>query len=127
MTPRHEVFRAVYGVCAKVGDTYDYLPDAGTKYPFIYIAGSEDDPQRSTDALDRVSQTLHIYAERTQRTRLEQMIAEIRYGCKIAKGLHDYHLQNTGYTERIIPDNTDVKPLLHAVIEVNFLTTRKEE
>ena len=37
MTPNHELFRLIYQLAEAKAPTFDFLPEAGTKYPFIYI------------------------------------------------------------------------------------------
>lgn len=72
MTPQHQLFKELYSVLPFVGKTFDYLPEAGTKYPFIFIGETYDREQSNFDLIGNLNQTIHIYGLRTQRFQLSE-------------------------------------------------------
>lgn len=126
MTPEFAIYRQLFIECLKhhVG-TYDYLPKADTKYPFIYIGNSSDLDQSHSDLLGTVDQTIHIYAKRTQLADLDALKVKLHDGIRNIREAFDYNIGLTNYTQRNINDNTDVVPLIHTVIDVSFMYTKK--
>lgn len=127
MTPNHELFRLIYQMAEAKAQTFDFLPEAGTQYPFIYIGENNALESPNNDLLGEVGQTVHIYAERTQRAILDNITAYLETNIKNISGKWEYHLQHTSTNKQIIPDNTDVRPLLHVVLDVSFIYTKKEK
>lgn len=126
MTPRHAVFREIFGLCQEIGATFDYLPEAGTSYPFFFLGDAETRLLGSSDLLANVSQRVHIYGERRQRSLLDDWVAKFQSALKRAEGKYGYHLVCRLVEEKTFPDHTDVVPLLHVVLEVNIQATKKE-
>lgn len=127
MTPNHELFRLIYQMAEGKAPTFDFLPEAGTQYPFIYIGENNALESPNNDLWGEVGQTVHIYAERTQRGILDDITAYLETNVKNISGKWEYHLQHKQTTKQIIPDNTDVRPLLHVVLDVFFTYTKKEK
>lgn len=127
MTPNHELFRLIYQMAEAREKTFDSLPEAGTQYPFIYIGENNALESPNNDLFGEVGQTVHIYAERTQRGILDDITAYLETNVKNISGKWEYHLQHTSTNKQIIPDNTDVRPLLHVVLDVSFTYTKKEK
>ena len=74
MTPNHAIFRLVFAEGLKVTDrTFDYLPDTGTQYPFIYVGESSNANETNFDLFGNATQTIHIYATRRQRAELDNL------------------------------------------------------
>lgn len=123
MTPEFAIYRQLFIECLNHhSDTYDYLPKAGTKYPFIYIGNSsDDDGETKADVTGTVNQTIHIYAERTQRNTLEGIKNNLVKSIRDLNEAFDYSIILTNLQTRNLNDNTDVKPLIHAIIDVSFL------
>ena len=107
--------------------TFDFLPEAGTQYPFIYIGENNALESPNNDLWGEVGQTVHVYAERSQRAILDDITAYLETKVKKISGKWEYHLQHTSTNKQIIPDNTDVQPLLHVVLDVKFTYTKKEK
>ena len=127
MTPNHELFRLIYQTAEAREKTFDFLPEAGTQYPFIYIGENNALESPNNDLFGEVGQTVHIYAERTQRATLDDITAYLETNIKNISGKWEYHLQHKQTTKQIIPDNTDVRPLLHVVLDFSFTYTKKEK
>lgn len=127
MTPNHELFRLIYQMAEAKAQTFDFLPEAGTKYPFIYIGENNALESQNNDLWGTVGQTVHIYATREQRVILDDISAYLETLVKNISGKWEYHLQHTSTNKQIIPDNTDVQPLLHVVLDVKFTYTKKEK
>nr|DAR70527.1 MAG TPA: hypothetical protein [Caudoviricetes sp.] len=107
--------------------TFDFLPDGGTQYPFIYVGENSAQEARNRDLFGTVSQTVHIYAKTSQRATLDDISAYLETMVKLITGKWEYHLQHTTTNKQVIPDNTDVQPLLHVVLDFTFNFTKKEK
>lgn len=127
MTPNHELFRLIYKMAEAREKTFDFLPEAGTQYPFIYIGENNALESPNNDLLGTVGQTVHIYATREQRAYLDDISAYLETLVKNISGKWEYNLQHTNTNKQIIPDNTDVQPLLHVVLDFSFTYTKKEK
>ncbi|WP_438467806.1 hypothetical protein [Streptococcus pluranimalium] len=127
MTPNHALFRRLFGLSAVRLDTYDYVPDAHTKYPFAYIGEQGTTEASNKDLFGTVRQTVHIYGLRTDRTNIDDISAYIQSEARRIKDGYDYHLSYETVTKQLIPDNTDVQPLLHVVLDFSFTFTKKGE
>lgn len=127
MTPNHELFRLIYQMAEKREKTFDFLPEAGTQYPFIYIGENSAQEAQNRDLFGAVNQTVHIYAKTSQRATLDDISAYLETMVKSISGKWEYHLQHTTTNKQIIPDNTDVQPLLHVVLDFTFNFTKKEK
>lgn len=127
MTPNHELFRLIYQMAEKREKTFDFLPEAGTQYPFIYIGENSAREAQNRDLFGTVSQTVHIYAKTSQRATLDDISAYLETMVKRISGKWEYHLQHTTTNKQVIPDNTDVQPLLHVVLDFTFNFTKKEK
>lgn len=125
MTPTHSIFRAIYGIAKTIGDTYDYLPDAQAKYPFIYIGELFNTDNSRSDLNGNMTQTIHIYGKLTERKRIMELETQLHDALIKMREAYGYHVSMTDYTTRLLNDNTDVQPLLHVVVDVNFMYTRK--
>lgn len=97
------------------------LPPEGTKYPFIYIAGTTTS-NRNTKTCCRggpgdVSITIHIYHNNVrQRGRLSGMVDTVEDVCYSMKTA-----TCVGYGCQIIPDDTTAVPLMHAIVSADFI------
>lgn len=128
MTSTHAIFRQSFVVCQSVtNNTFDYLPDAQTKYPFVYIGEQMDLPTENMDMFGECTQTIHIYALRTQRGEIDKLSSSILNGLRKQNIAFGYNVSFKNHNYQIIPDNTDVQPLLHAIIDVRFSYVKKEK
>ena len=91
MTPNHAIFRLVFAEGLKVTDrTFDYLPDAGTQYPFIYVGESSNANETNFDLFGNATQTIHIYATRMQRAELDNLTSLLLNALRGSCGAYDY-------------------------------------
>ena len=126
MTPNHAIFRHVFGQALKVTDrTFDYLPDAGTQYPFIYVAESSNADETNVDLFGNAAQTVHIYATRTQRAELDNLTSLFLNALRSSRGAYDYAINFVSCNQQDAPDNTDVQPLIHRVLDISFSYNQK--
>lgn len=121
MTPNHAIFRLVFAEGLKVTDrTFDYLPDAGTQYPFIYIGESSNANETNFDLFGNATQTIHIYATRRQRAELDNLTSLLLNALRGSCGAYDYAINFVSCNQQDAPDNTDVQPLIHRVLDISF-------
>ena len=125
MTPTHSIFRAIFTIADKIGDAYDYLPGPKTPYPFIYIGEQSNTDNSHSDLIGNINQTIHIYGLRTERKTIMELETKLHDALIKMREAYGYHVSMTDYTTRLLNDNTDVQPLLHVVVDVNFMYTRK--
>lgn len=126
MTPNHDLFRNLFSLCNVRVDTYDYLPDAETKYPFVYLGENNGSDIPNNDVLGTVRQTIHLYGLREHRAHLDKISAYLEGAVKLLKDGHEHKLAHLSTSKQVIPDNTDVQPLIHIVLDVTFNYTKKE-
>ncbi|MEQ9809184.1 hypothetical protein [Streptococcus jiangjianxini] len=127
MTPNHAVFRHIFAEGLKVTErTFDYLPDAGTQYPFIYVGENANTDEGNYDLLGNVSQTVHFYAERTQRAELDNMTSHLLTLLKSSRMAFDYAISYQFCNQQDAPDHTDVLPLIHRVLDISFTYNKGE-
>lgn len=121
MTPNHAIFRLVFAEGLKVTDrTFDYLPDAGTQYPFIYVGESSNANETNFDLFGNVTQTIHIYATGRQRAELDNLTSLLLNALRGSCGAYDYAINFVSCNQQDAPDNTDVQPLIHRVLDISF-------
>lgn len=121
MTPNHAIFRHVFAEGQKVTDRiFDYLPDAGTQYPFIYVGESSNANETNFDLFGNVTQTIHIYATRMQRAELDNLTSLLLNALRGSCGAYDYAINFVSCNQQDAPDNTDVQPLIHRVLDISF-------
>ncbi|HET1389602.1 TPA: hypothetical protein VQO40_000101 [Streptococcus pneumoniae] len=121
MTPNHAIFRLVFAEGLKVTDrTFDYLPDAGTQYPFIYVGESSNANETNFDLFGNATQKIHIYATRRQRAELDNLTSLLLNALRGSCGAYDYAINFVSCNQQDAPDNTDVQPLIHRVLDISF-------
>lgn len=126
MTPNHAIFRHVFAEALKITDkTFDYLPDAETHYPFVYIGENANTDETNFDFFGNVSQTVHIYSTRTQRAELDRLSSELLSALRMARTTSGYAIRFMSCTQQDAPDNTDVQPLIHRVLDISFNYNKK--
>lgn len=125
MTPTDAVFREFFEVCKGVGPTFDYLPDTNDRLPFIFVGESTNAVSQNSDLFGRVTQTIHVYGKRTQRKQINEYVAKIHDKLLALEGKHGYSIQLTNYFEQMIPDNSDVVPFLHGIMDITITYTKK--
>ena len=127
MTPNNAIFRSLFSIFSKIGSVFDYLPDAQTKYPFIFIGASSNNLIPNLDYYGSARQTVHIYAKRTQRSQLDMLVTNVHNEALKLHKSYGYHFDLTGYTENLIIDNSDAQQLLHCVIDLTYTFTKEDK
>lgn len=120
MTPQHAMFRTVFGICSQIEKTFDYLPDAKTKYPFIYIGDAYDNQRINHDVIGEMLQTVHIYGLRTQRSEIDKIVTKLHDEMMILRQSNGYGFHVKGFSYQSTHDNTDVQPLIHGIIDITY-------
>ena len=127
MTPNHDLFRKLFALSNLRVDTYDYLPDADTQYPFVYIGEYNGSDTPNNDLYGTVRQTAHIYGTRKNRSKIDNISAYLENTVKYFKEGYEYNFNHLTTDKQVIADNTDVQPLLHVVLDITFSYTKKEK
>lgn len=127
MTPNHDLFRKIFAVSDARVDTYDYLPKADTKYPFVYIGENNGSDTPNNDLIGTARQTVHIYGIRADRAKIDNISAYLESVLKHLKDGYEYNFNHRNTEKQVIADNTDVQPLLHVVLDLTFNYTKKEK
>lgn len=127
MTPNHDLFRKLFSLSDLRVDTYDYLPNADAKYPFVYIGEYNGSDTPNNDLYGTVRQTVHIYGTRKNRSKIDNISAYLENTVKHFKEGYEYNFNHLTTDKQVIADNTDVQPLLHIVLDITFSYTKKEK
>lgn len=124
MDPQQELFTELLLKIKELGyDVYDgYLPPEGTPYPFVYLADSQQtDTANKTAVFGRVYQTIHVWSNTPKnRGTMSGMLLNIKNVCRGMSRTKNFAWDVRNMEQRILPDNTTKKPLLHGVLEVEF-------
>ena len=127
MTPNHDLFRKIFAISDARVDTYDYLPGADTKYPFVYIGENNGSDTPNNDLIGTARQTVHIYGIRADRAKIDNISVYLENVLKHLKDGYENNFNHRNTEKQVIADNTDVQPLLHIVLEFTFNYTKKEK
>lgn len=124
-SPQQEIFTLCRQKAIEVigeNNTYDHIPQEGTKYPFIFIgeAFSQDKANKSV-VFGAVQQTIHIYHnDYRKRGTTTKLITELKQKLREVEKTPHFFVSISSITDQILSDNTTKTPLLHGVIEVEF-------
>ncbi|MBF0747287.1 hypothetical protein IR073_06480 [Gemella sp. 19428wG2_WT2a] len=122
----HVLFRYIYSVAQLITEnTFDYLPDATAKYPFIYFGESFNNEANNVELYGEITQTVHIYGLRTDRKTLDDWSAKLLQELRNNKSFLNYKISYKKSSVRDLQDNTDVQPLIHRVLEVDFFYNKE--
>ena len=127
MTPNHDLFRKIFAISDARVDTYDYLPEADAKYPFVYIGENNGSDTPNNDLIGTARQTVHIYGIRAHRVKIDNISAYLENVLKHLKDGYEYNFNHRTTEKQVIADNTDVQPLLHIVLDFTYNYTKKEK
>src|SRR5699024_1148716 len=116
MTPQRALFRKLYIECSQLLSTYDFLEKKEIPYPFAYIGESIGRDYQNNDLYGELTQTIHIYAERSQTSIVDTKIIQLHNALSQMTEAFYYNvrLQDLQFTN--IPDNTGIQPLQHVVV-----------
>ena len=126
MDPQQELYTAIllnlkelYG-----NDVYDgFLPPAGTPYPFVYLGDfRQNDKETKGAILGTVYPTIHIWHnDPQQRGTVSAMMLNIKTKLRKIEKTANFSWMIKNVEQRILPDNTTKTPLLHGVLELEFM------
>ena len=124
LDPQQELFIELKTSLEKMGfAVYDgFLPPEGTPYPFIYLGESQLIDEDKKDAVfGRVRQTIHIWHnDPHKRGTVSAMMLATKQACRTIEHTSSFAWAVRGIEQRILPDNTTKKPLLHGHLSVEF-------
>lgn len=120
MTPATAIYRAIYGLCAEIVDTYDHIPNAQAKYPFAVLTDQSQQDMANNDLLGRYELTLRLYSTVRQREQLDDITSELRDRLIFLDQAHQYSLAFDGFHLRELQENQEGQPLIHRILTINF-------
>lgn len=120
-TPRQAIFDKVYILSKEVTpSTYDYLPSAEAKYPFIHISSGNDDLASNNDFFGSFTQIINIWATREQRRQLDELYIKLHDKLMTNRQSFEYYTNIKELSTQLIEDNTTGTALLHLVVTAVF-------
>lgn len=127
MDPQQELFTEILvRLRAQFGETkvFDgFLPPDGTPYPFIYLADSQQvDEANKSAVFGSVSQTIHVWNnDPEKRGTLSKMLLAVKETCRGIEHTGNFAWWVKDVSQRILPDTSTAQPLLHGVLEIEFM------
>lgn len=122
--PQQEIFTALLKSLRAAGyDVYDgLLPPEDTPYPFIYLGESREADTATKDLVfPYITQTIHVWHNNyNKRGQLSAMCLDIKQKCRTLTS-DNCRFDVRNISQQIINDTTTSQPLLHAVIDVEFV------
>lgn len=121
MDKQQELFTALLVELKEHYDVYDgYLPPAGTEYPFVYLADSEQSDEANKEAVfGTITQTIHVWHDNPKkRGTVSAMMLKIKQICRDASNTSGWML--TGMNQTILADDTTGARLVHGIIIAEF-------
>lgn len=127
ITPNHAIFRQIFIECLQeTKHTFDYLPASNTPYPFVYIGENSSVNTINFDVYGDTDITIHIYGLRSDRTAIDDLTVDILSRISQITTAFGYFFTFKTCSQQDALDTTDVQPLIHRVLDVNFTYTRKD-
>lgn len=126
MDPQQELYTAIL-LCLKElygNDVYDgFLPPDNTPYPFVYLGDfRQNDKETKGAILGTVYPTIHIWHNNPQqRGTVSAMMLNIKTKLRRIEKTANFSWAIKNVEQRILPDNTTKTPLLHGVLELEFM------
>jgi hypothetical protein len=125
LDPQQEIFaRLKIDLESKGYDVYDgFLPPENTPYPFVYLGDFQQADTATKGAVHgSVYPVIHVWHNSPkQRGTVSQILRDIKSVCRSISHTANYSWMVRGLTNRIIPDTTTKTPLLHGIVEAEFL------
>lgn len=122
---QQELFTALkLGIEAKGYAVFDgVLPPECTPYPFVYIGDfRQSDREHKNAVTGIVYPMIHVWHNNPrQRGTVSRMLSDIKTVCRSTTHTGHFAWLARNVNTRIIPDNTTKTPLLHGVVEVEFV------
>lgn len=125
MEAQQELFTALKLALEEKGyAVYDgRLPPEGTAYPFIYLGNfGQNDTFTKREAHGRVYPVIHVFHnDPKRRGTVSDMIRNVKATCVGIRRTDNFGWMVRNVSIRIMEDNTTKTPLVHGVIEPEFL------
>lgn len=123
--PQQELFTALKRAFEALGyAVYDgALPPDSTPYPFVYLGDAQQiDSSNKNAVFGSVYQTIHVWhSDPRQRGTLSRMLLTLKTACRRLERTPNFAWALRHVDQRILPDNTTTIPLLHGILEAEFL------
>lgn len=126
MDPQQELYTEILLALKKLygNDVYDgFLPPEGTPYPFIYLGDFRQNDRETKGAIiGIVYSTIHVWHNNPhQRGTVSAMMLQIKTELRKIEKTANFSWMIKNVEQRILPDNTTKTPLLHGVLELEFM------
>lgn len=125
MDAQQELFTALkLGLEAKGYAVYDgVLPPEDTPYPFVYLGDfQQTDREHKNDYTGVVYPQIHFWHNNPrQRGTVSQMMLDAKNLCRAITKTNNFAWMVRNVNGRIIPDNTTKTPLLHGIVDAEFV------
>lgn len=126
-SPQQAIFDACFLLCKNISsNTFDYLPESDTEYPFIHVGEYISNDVQNTDLIGTVTLLIGVWANRTQRKKADEIGIKIHDKALNLKEAYGYNTNLIDYSVNSITDTSTNAVLTHIVIEAKFMFTRKE-
>ena len=127
MTPSRAVFRQLFYEASKNMDTYDYLPDADTEYPFCFVEYGTNDDQSNSDLMGNVSINVHWFGTRNQASQIDTATVKLHDQLLKINSFLPYHMHMSRWRDRPMPESPDAPGILHFIAEIQITYTRRRD
>lgn len=124
-SPQQQAYTAIMGIAKEVigaENVYDYLPTAGTRYPFIFIA-----EQFSNDVLNKslatveITQVIHLYSNNIdQRGTATEILNNLIIKIREMRKTKSFYVDILDIRTAMNYDNTTNTPLIHGTLDVKL-------
>lgn len=130
MTAQQEFFMALKKALTDDGySVYDsQLPPASTPYPFIYLAGSWENPQDIKKGyIGKITQVIQVWGTAQQRGTISQLCEVVlAKACSVTETTNFAYKVRLNETEQqILNDNTTTTPLMQGYTSLRVAYSRK--
>lgn len=102
---------------------YDgFLPPENTPYPFVYLSESQlTDTEMKGAVTGTVYQVIEIWhSSPEKRGTVSEMLLQVKQICRKTEHTENFAWLIRNIDQRILPDTSTGKPLLHGRLEVEF-------
>ena len=123
--PQQEIFsRLKKDITEKGCAVYDgFLPPENTPYPFVYLGNFQQTDSANKNAVfGSVYAMIHVWSDSPRsRGTVSAMLLDIKTICRQIEHTDNFSWLVQSMTQSIMEDTTTKSPLLHGVVQVNFL------
>ena len=130
MTAQQEYFMALRSALKGLGyDVYDsVLPPDNTPYPFVYLAGSWNNPQDiKTGDIGKLTQIVQVWGTAKMRGTISGMCEAVLATAKTIKETEHfaYHIRANETEQQILNDDTTTTPLMQGYTSLRVAYSRR--